>query len=153
MFRKHCRTGAYQQGNGSQQFRSEHPFEKFQKHFCDAKGGFGSFAKTASRIPVNILENDEFYQVQVFAAGRKKEQFTVSISQQVLTISCTAKEADKDLKVVYEELNGEAFERAFQLDENILTEAVHASFEDGVLTVILQKDPQKIKQDIQVSVS
>ncbi|WP_232047162.1 Hsp20 family protein [Sphingobacterium daejeonense] len=54
---------------------------------------------------------------------------------------------------MYQEQQLGAFERAFHLQDEIIIENVHASFEDGVLTVILQKDPSKIKYPQEVPVS
>jgi len=126
-------------------------FDRFQSQFFNDGNPFNRGQK--SNIPVNIAENDELYQVQVFAAGRKKEQFHVNITDQVLTISCKATELESGLKYIYQEQHLGEFERAFQLQDEILLDNVHASFEDGILTVILQKDPSKIKQAQEVQVS
>jgi HSP20 family protein len=45
-----------------------------------------------------------------------------------------------------------AFEREFQLNEQVLTDNVHASFEDGVLTVILPKDLEKVIRPQEVAI-
>ncbi|GAA4133735.1 hypothetical protein GCM10022216_06050 [Sphingobacterium kyonggiense] len=106
-----------------------------------------------NNVAANILENDLYYQVQVFAAGRKKDQFKVAIANQILTISSTAQELDGDLKIVYQETDCGAFERSFQLEDEILLDGIHASYEDGVLTVILKKDPAKQEADVEVAIS
>ncbi|MBV2225608.1 MULTISPECIES: Hsp20/alpha crystallin family protein [Sphingobacterium] len=126
-------------------------FDRFQNHFFNEGNPFNRSQK--ANIPVNIAENEELYQVQVYAAGRKKEQFQVNITDQVLTITCKAAELEPGLKYIYQEQQLGEFERAFQLQDEILLGNVHASFEDGILTVILQKDPSKIKpaQEVQVS--
>jgi len=88
--------------------------------------------------------------VQLFAAGRKKEQFQVSINDGILKISCTENTQDNAIDYIYKEQDGLAFEREFQLNEQVLTDNVHASFEDGVLTVILPKDLEKVKRPQEV---
>lgn len=122
-------------------------FERFQQHFFE--GDNEAHQDRKQFVPVNISENAEFYEVQVFAAGRKKEQFQVSINEGVLKISCTANIHD-DVAYLYKEHLGTAFEREFQLSEFVLQHNIHASFEDGVLTVILPKDFEKVKTPTEV---
>ncbi|NQD72322.1 Hsp20/alpha crystallin family protein [Sphingobacterium shayense] len=127
-------------------------FEKFQQHFFDDSDSSTDFKKRA-HVPVNITESDEFYQVQLFAAGRRKEDFKISIDKQILTISGLAQEADATANYIHQEQPNASFERAFQLQDDILTERVHASYDDGVLTIILQKDLDRVKSAHQITVS
>ena len=123
---------------------------KFDRFFSEGSP-FGN--GNSANIPVNIAENDEFYQVQVYAAGREKDQFQVNITDNILTIKGKETELEPGIKYIYQEQQLGAFERAFHLQDEIIIENVHASFEDGVLTVILQKDPSKIKYPQEVPVS
>lgn len=123
-------------------------FEKFQQHFFE--GEPMQSGRRQQFFPVNIVENQEFFEVQLFAAGRKKEQFQVSIQEGILKISCTANRQDNAIDYIYKENDGLAFEREFQLNEHVLTDNVHASFEDGVLTVILPKDLEKVARPQEV---
>lgn len=127
-------------------------FEKFQQHFFD-DNSTSSESTTSVHVPVNIMENDEFYQLQLFAAGRLKEDFKISIDKQILTISGLAQQADGAATYIHQEQPNASFERAFQLQDHILTEGVHASYDDGVLKIILQKDLDQVKPVRQVSVS
>jgi HSP20 family protein len=121
-------------------------FEKFQQHFFEGEHR----SEGQQFVPANIAENSEFYEVQLFAAGRKKEQFQVSINDGILKISCTENTQDDGIDYIYKEHEGLPFEREFQLNEQVLTDNVHASFEDGVLTVILPKDLEKVKRPQEV---
>ncbi|WP_312191914.1 Hsp20/alpha crystallin family protein [Sphingobacterium sp.] len=121
-------------------------FEKFQQHFFEGEHR----SEGQQFVPANIAENSEFYEVQLFAAGRKKEQFQVSINDGILKISCTENIQDDGIDYIYKEHEGLPFEREFQLNEQVLTDNVHASFEDGVLTVILPKDLEKVKRPQEV---
>src|SRR5690606_15424185 len=102
--------------------------------FFNEGSGFGK--GNQPYIPVNISENNDFYQVQVYAAGREKNQFQVNITDQILTIKGKESEPEPGIKYIYQEQQLDAFERAFHLKDEILIENVHASFEDGILTVI-----------------
>lgn|SRR5690606_30365051 len=127
-------------------------FEKFQQHFFDDNDSKKGFSK-GIHVPVNIIETDEFYQLQVFAAGRRKEDFKINLDKQILTISGLAREADATANYIHQEQPNVPFERAFQLQDDIHTERVHASYEDGVLTIILQKDLDRIQSAHQINVS
>src|SRR5690606_25909469 len=107
-------------------------FDRFQSQFFNEGNPFNRGQK--SNIPVNIAENDELYQVQVFAAGRKKEQFQVNITDQVLTITCKAAELESGLKYIYKVQHLCEFVRAFILQDYILLGFVNASIEYGMLT-------------------
>ena len=153
MFRKDA-YNSVNQGLGREcrgDFRRK--FEKLQHHLFNDSAPFAGKGDHKAYIPVNIVETDEFYQIQVFAAGRKKDQFQVNITEQVLTITCKEAEVEPGLKYVYQEQHVGAFKRAFRLQDDLLIENVHASYEEGILTVILKKDPDKMPAGQEVLVS
>lgn len=151
MFRREEYNQSAEAQNNQCRSHFRRKFSRLQNHLFQEGSPFNRGNKT--NIPVNIAENEEFYQVQVFAAGRKKEQFQVNITDQLLKISCKAAELEPGLKYIYQEQQLGEFERAFQLQDEVLLDNVHASFEDGILTVILQKDPSKDKPAQEVHVS
>lgn len=150
MFKRDHYTRGYSNHNKfcGQHFKDR--FEKFQQHFFEDETAHTGGGQQS--VPVNIVENQEFYEVQLFAAGRKKEQFQVSINDGILKISCTENAQDNAIDYIYKEYDGMAFEREFQLNEQVLTDNVHASFEDGVLTVILPKDLEKVIRPQEVAI-
>ncbi|MGV6944450.1 Hsp20/alpha crystallin family protein [Sphingobacterium kyonggiense] len=153
MFRRNNTFGRYHMNKANCSNAGRNAFDRIQQHFCNSTEGFGFIKDRRNNVAANILENDLYYQVQVFAAGRKKDQFKVAIANQILTISSMAQELDGDLKIVYQETDCGAFERSFQLEDEILLDGIHASYEDGVLTVILKKDPAKQEADVEVAIS
>ena len=111
---------------------------------------------SAMYAPINISENPEYYQVQLFAAGRVREQFSVKLNGQTLKISCsstTLNNLDQGLILLFQEQKDGAFERIIHLEKPIVNNRVFASFENGILTVILQiQQPGKeYEQHIPVS--
>ncbi|TDS17617.1 Hsp20/alpha crystallin family protein [Sphingobacterium paludis] len=121
--------------------------ERIQKHLFDmhATAGDRTPPMAKSEVPVNILEHPEYFEVQLFAAGRKKELFTVAIENATLYLSYDEPTDSDPLHFSYQEYAASSFRRAFKLDEHMLTDNVQASFEEGVLTVILPKNPEAIK--------
>ena len=122
-------------------------FEKIQKHLFDVNAVVGNRTQrmTKSEVPVNILEHPEYFEIQLFAAGRKKELFTVAIENAILYLSYEEPAEDSQLNFSYREYATSSFRRAFRLDEHLLTDNIQASFEEGVLTVILPKNSEAMK--------
>lgn len=119
------------------------------------RGKFGHFRERwASRFaqpPVNIEETDTSFIISLFAAGLVKEQVTLTVKDDVLTIAYpgasagTEKEIDPDAapksKYTYQEYHQGGFEREFRLNNKVLTDSISAAYADGVLTVTLPKNP------------
>jgi len=121
--------------------------EKMQKYLFDADSGLGGSEHKSPRydVPVNILEHPEYFELQLFAAGRKKELFTVTIENAMLSLSYEEPTEDNQSTFAYREYTSSSFQRNFLLNEQMLTDNIQASFEEGVLTVILPKNPDAIK--------
>jgi len=139
----------------NQAFQSEH------KYGCGPMGrgkfGRGKFANFWRRAggfgqpPVNIEETDEAFVVSLFAAGLVKENVTLSVKDDVLTIAYPGTgegpgaEQNPQGNFTYQEhmLNG--FERSFRLNNKVVVESISASYSDGILKVTLPKNPETNK--------
>ena len=105
-----------------------------------------------NRIPANIEEKDEAYYLHLYAAGLVKENITLSVKNDVLSIVYKAAQST-DSKFTYQEYTANDFERLFQLNNNVLTENISAAYADGVLKVTLPKNPETTKPAQKVTVS
>lgn len=92
-------------------------------------------------VPVNILETEKGYSLEVVAPGFEKTDFKVNLDQQVLTISAEKKEEVKDetKKQIRKEYNYRSFKRVFTIDEKIEANNIEAQYVNGVLTLNLPK--------------
>ena len=112
---------------------------------------FGRHAGGGNQPPVNIEETDEQYIISLFAAALIKENVTLSVKNDVLTISYqgTAPSSTDENKApdnyTYQEHQNRSFERSFRLNDKVLTEGISASYADGVLKVVLPKNPETNK--------
>ena len=93
---------------------------------------------------VNILENDDNFEVTIAAPGMKKDDFHVELDNHVLTISSEREEKreDKDKEGNYtrREFRYASFRRSFTLPENIVeAEKIKANYEDGILKIMIPK--------------
>lgn len=96
---------------------------------------------------VNIVESKDAYHLELMAPGRNKEDFSIAIEKDVLTISYEKKEETKqeDYKLVRREFNYQSFKRSFTLDEKIQAEAIQAKYENGLLKIYLPKKTEVVQ--------
>ena len=117
---------------------------------------FWGFTGVGSRVPVNIRETDKSYEMEVVAPGLRKDDFTVSMDNNVLTVSFEHKEEDKQENkqngYLRQEYRMQSFSRSFTLDETIDADKIAAQYRDGVLHVSLPKKEgaQRITKNIQI---
>jgi HSP20 family protein len=91
--------------------------------------------------PVNIVEKNDFYHLQVSAPGFEKADFNVKLDDKILTVSAEKKEEAKSEadKVIRKEFSAKSFKRTFTLDEKIDAANISAKYENGILHVGLPK--------------
>jgi HSP20 family protein len=90
---------------------------------------------------VDILENDDSFEIHAELPGVKQEEVKITLENNVLTLSGEKKQEvkeDKDNCCRVERSYGR-FERSFSLPNTVKADNVHASFEDGVLKIRLPK--------------
>ncbi len=93
---------------------------------------------------VDIVEDDDRYVITVEVPGAKKDDVTVEIHENVLTIrgeKRSEREEEKEHRRWVERSYG-TFSRSFTLANNAAGGRVKASFEDGVLTIEVPKEEE-----------
>jgi HSP20 family protein len=91
---------------------------------------------------VNIVENDNNFQMELAAPGLEKGDFNIEIENDHLVISAekkSQKEETEKGKFTRREFNYSAFKRSFFLDDMINREGISATYENGVLHITLPK--------------
>ncbi len=111
--------------------------------FNDLPASYGKALKTSTHesVKVNILENKNSYQIQVLVPGFEKNDFSVKVDGNLLTIESLKKETtvDENVKQIRSEFNIKSFKRSFTVDEKIDSSNISASYANGILNVILPK--------------
>ena len=112
--------------------------------------------KRATVPAVNIVETDENYRLEVAAPGLKKEDFKVSLENDILTISTEKKSeaVEKNEKYTRKEFSYSSFLRSFTLPEIVNTESINATYEHGIMTLVLPKKEEakpKAPREIKIS--
>lgn len=101
-----------------------------------------NFSATNTTLPkVNISESDEAYTVEVAVPGMNKEDFNVSLDQNILTISSEKETSStsEDQKFTRREFVYNSFQRSFTLPDTADDDNIHASYQDGILKIAIAK--------------
>lgn len=116
------------------------------------RGTLPSLADTGFNMPAtDISENDKEYTISVELPGVKKDDITVSLHDDVLSIEAESKSEheEKGDKQIRSERRYGKFVRRFTLGTNVDEQGVVARFEDGILKLTVPKakeqEPQKPK--------
>ena len=90
---------------------------------------------------INVVENEDNYEIEVAAPGMKKKDFNVSIENGVLTVhGMTEKEEEeKNRNFTRREFSTRSFTKSFTLPENVDEEAMKAKYDDGILHLTIAK--------------
>ncbi len=86
---------------------------------------------------VDTYENDNEYILKVDMPGVGKDGLEIVVEENTLEIKGQVEQAEDD--VVYREFNPYNYKRSFKIGRNIDQEKVHASVEQGILTLTLPK--------------
>lgn len=118
---------------------------------------FGGTQNVRAVLPaVNIKENEENFELELFVPGRSKDELIIEIDDSVLTISSETKEEKEETKENFtrREFTLSSFKRAFSLPETVATDKIEASYNDGILKFNLPKKEEalpKPKRKIELS--
>lgn len=102
---------------------------------------------------VDVTESDSAYAITADLPGVKKEDINVNVDRGTVMISARIEKATEQKegdRVIRQERYSGSMQRAFTLDGNIDTDKIDASFQDGVLRVVLPKKESSQQQRVTV---
>ncbi|HTR31525.1 MAG TPA: Hsp20/alpha crystallin family protein [Puia sp.] len=110
----------------------------------------GSLINTLNPInipAVNIVDNKDNYEVSLAAPGMKKDDFKIDIDANTLTISAEKEEKkeEKEDRYTRKEFNYTSFSRSFSLPDWVNKDKIDASYENGLLKLVLPKTEEAKK--------
>ncbi len=94
---------------------------------------------------LDIAETDKEFELQFHLAGVKKDDITIDLNDDRLTVSGERKLKNEKSEKNYhsvESYHG-SFSRSFYLPDHVNAEKIDASYEDGILNVRIPKDGKK----------
>ena len=96
---------------------------------------------------VNIMDDKDEYRLYFAVPGMKKDDFTIDVEGNMITISCEKEESkdEKEKNYTRREYNFYSFNRSFTLPEEVNREKIEATYENGLLMVWLPKKEEAKK--------
>jgi len=107
-------------------------------------------------VPVNLLETDKTYELELVAPGLQKEDFKLNVNNNQLTISFEQKEENKqegkEEGWLRKEYRMQSFTRSFTLDDTVDPNKIEAAYNNGILQITIPKKEhaQRLSKTIQV---
>lgn len=129
--------------------------ENLNRIFNDDFWGFNSLEQSVT-VPVNLLETDKTFELELVVPGLQKEDFKLNVSNNQLTISFDQKDENKEESKeegwLRKEYKMQSFTRSFTLDDTVDQNKIEAAYQNGILKVSIYKkeQAQRISKAIQV---
>ncbi len=119
---------------------------------------FGDLAKTNGdffrSVPaVNISESKDDFRFEIAAPGMNKDDFEINIDNNVLSISASKEhnQEESEKNFTRREFSYTSFKRAFTLPSSVNVDKVEASYENGLLKLIVPKREEVKPRQIKIS--
>ncbi len=103
---------------------------------------------------VNVIDNEGEYEIEVAAPGLKKEDFNVTVKNNVLTITgkTEKEEEEKDRNFTRREFSYKSFTKSFTLPEDADPDDIDAKYKDGVLKLMVKKTEKALPPKKEVKI-
>jgi HSP20 family protein len=124
----------------------------FDRFFDDDFFSFPLWNDFSIKNPLHdIVENEKEFVVEMALAGVKKENISLNVDYDVLTIKAERKEVE-DKKFNKKQTFYGKYEKSFTLPNSADKENIQASFEDGILKLTIPKleKEEKITKQIEI---
>lgn len=115
------------------------------------------YTNTAQTVPaVNVKETETAFQLQLAAPGLRKEDLTVNVDNNKLTLAYKPQTQPDETAGTFTrlEFGVPAFERSFRLPKSVNVEQISAAYTNGILTVELPKvavNDEKLVKEIAIA--
>jgi len=112
--------------------------------------GNNNFSASRTTLPsVNIKELEKAFEVEVAAPGMQKEDFSITLDGNMLTIASSKEDQQEENSGNYtrKEFSYQYFQRSFELSKDVVDdENIEARYENGVLRLTLPKKESALTQ-------
>ena len=99
----------------------------------------------------DIIENDSEYLIDFSLAGFTKEDVSLNVENDILTIEGERK-ANEDIKYNRKTTFYGKFKKTFTLPEDVVADKIDASFENGILSIGIPKNEKaKLSKSIEIT--
>ena len=106
---------------------------------------FPTFETPKIATPVHdVIETDDEYIVDFHLAGIKKENVSINVDDDVLSIKAE-RHVDDNIKYTYKESFTGVYQKSFTLPDSVNSDKISASFVDGIVKIKIPKKIEKKK--------
>jgi|KBSSwiStaDraftv2_1062776.scaffolds.fasta_scaffold03995_7 HSP20 family protein len=98
---------------------------------------------STGNVPVNVRETNKEYQIDLVTPGCQKEDFNVNISEKLLTVNFSSKQAENQGGTVswtHNEFVQSSFSKNFMIDDSVDVNNITATYQNGILRISLPKN-------------
>ena len=138
------------------------PVKEFENFNDKIQNIFGEFPNSgfnydnSFRPKADIYSDEQNIYVELEVPGLKKEDLKISLKDYVLTVSGEKKNQNKDdreLNYYKSERSFGVFSRNFTLSKEVDQENIQASYENGILRIVVNKQlkEQKLEKEIKIN--
>ncbi len=136
---------------GRRKMRFETPFGKFAFAGNPFAGGL---RRPKYNVPLNVIENENDYEVKVYATNFSKSEITITVVDDTLYVSGHKEiEAQNEPNFVLQEFPIKNFERVLALNGKVETENISARSENEVLIISLPKSKDTLSKGKKIEVN
>jgi HSP20 family protein len=108
----------------------------------------GGTAVKNAQPAINIAESDDRFTLEMMIPGFKKEEVSIEVDKDVLTISSEVTEGTKENAEQFfrREFTKHSFKRAFNLPKTVNQNDIQGNYQDGILSIALPKKEEALPQ-------
>jgi len=117
--------------------------------------GFNSEHNGNGHYPIRMdaYEEKEKYEIVAELPGMNKNDISIKVDADILTISGERKQAEREGREIWSERFHGEFTRSFRLPEAVDKSGVSADYRDGLLVISLPKKEELKPRNIEVKVN
>ena len=108
---------------------------------------------TRSRTPqTDVRETKKNYLLEIELPGLTEKDFKVNVEENLLTIEAGDRKTDsEETAYLIQERQGQSFKRSFVLPRDVETDAITASFQQGLLTLTVPKSAKATPKQVRIT--
>ena len=94
----------------------------------------------------NLFKHEDEYQIKVAVPGFTKNEINIDLEGNLLTVECKKEDLGNNYpEAIRKEYGYNQISRRFVLPDNVKTEEVHTSCQNGVLTIVVPFEKDEVR--------
>ena len=110
---------------------------------------FAPNVPTSSSMKTDVIETEKEIKLSINLAGFKKEEISLDLDKEILTISAKKQETETQGEYIRREMSSSC-QRSYHVG-SVNKDTISASFVDGILSIVIPKEQEKLDTKISIS--